>query len=88
MFNPEKPLSYAAAFHAFKSMLTQYKIDASKFGLHSPRIGGATDAFNNNIPFHVIDAQGRWKSKNTKFSYLRHSDSDRIKYFSQSLSYG
>jgi hypothetical protein len=44
------------------------------YALHSPRIGGASDAFRNGIPAHIIDAQGRWKSAATKFAYLRFNE--------------
>jgi len=52
-------------------MLIFAGIDPKKFGLHSPRIGGATDAFYNNIPDYVIDIQGRWRCPTSKYGYLR-----------------
>jgi len=55
-------------------MLVFANLDVKKFGLHSPRIGGATDAFNNGVPNFVIDKQGRWKSSDTKYAYLRHCE--------------
>jgi len=55
-------------------MLLFAGLDAKKFSLHSPRIGGATDAFNNNIPHCVIDKQGRWKSSDIKYLYLRQKE--------------
>ena len=80
-------MSYSAAYKNFKEMLKSNGLDARRFALHSPRIGGATDAFRNNIPPHIIDAQGRWKSSGTKFCYLRISDAERIEYFRKTISY-
>jgi hypothetical protein len=68
---PGKSVSYNVALKNFKLMLSKAHLDARLFGLHSPRIGAATDAFFHNVPYHVIDQQGRWKSNNTKFNYLR-----------------
>jgi hypothetical protein len=52
-------------------MLELAGFDPKKYGLHLPRIGATTDAFFNKLPDHVIDQRGRWKSKNSKFNYLR-----------------
>jgi len=58
-------------------MLKTAGLDPVKFGLHSPRIGGATDAFCNNVPDYIIDIQGRWKCPTTKYRYLR-VDENRV----------
>lgn len=58
-------------------MLHTAGIDPIKFGLHSPRIGGTTDAFFRNVPGYLIDMKGRWKNPLTKYRYLR-SDEDRF----------
>jgi hypothetical protein len=57
------------------------------YGLHSPRIGDATDAFKNGVPKHIIDRQGRWKSAATKFSYLRFEEENFVKNIKMSSSY-
>ena len=46
--------------------------------MHFMRIGGPTDAFRNNVPLHLIDSQGRWKSGQTKYHYLRVSDKEKL----------
>ncbi len=56
---PGKSVSYSAASKVFKTMLIFANLDPTLYGLHSPRIGGATDAFRNGIPDYVIDEQGR-----------------------------
>ncbi len=49
--------------------------------LHSPRTGGASDAFRNKIPGHLIDRQGRWKSSSTKYCYLRFEERKFVKVY-------
>jgi hypothetical protein len=71
---PKKSLSYSAAYTEFKNLLKFAGLDPSLYGLHSARIGAATDAFCNNVPDFIIDAKGRWKSSLSKFSYLRVSN--------------
>ena len=72
-------MSYQAAYKAFKIMLRFANLDEKKFSLHSPRIGGATDAFANNVPHYAIDRQGRWKSSDTKYLYLRQKEAQLVK---------
>jgi len=48
-------------------MLEFAKLDAKRFSLHSPLIGGATDAFNNNVPHYVIDQAREMESSDTKY---------------------
>jgi hypothetical protein len=55
-------------------MLRCAGFDPKLFGLHLARIGATTDAFFNAVPDHVIDQQGRWKSENSKFGYLRKNE--------------
>jgi hypothetical protein len=75
---PEKSVSYSVALRYFKSMLKSVHLDPAMFGLHSPRIGATTDAFFQGVPDHVIDQQGRWKSSNSKYSYLRKNEDNLI----------
>jgi len=84
---PGKPISYSAAYKAFKTMLNFAGLKSENYALHSPRIGGASDAFQNGIPAHIIDAQGRWKSSATKFSYLRFNEKQFVQQIKKSSSY-
>jgi len=68
-------------------MLSFAGLNCKNYGLHSPRIGGASDAFKNGVPHHVIDAQGRWKSSATKFAYLRFNEKSFVKDIKMSSSY-
>ena len=84
---PGKSVSYSAAMKAFKTMLVFAGLDPKRFGLHSPRIGGATDAFRNNVPSTVIDKIGRWKSSDSKYAYLRYSNGHLLRSMQTASSY-
>jgi len=71
-----KPVSYSQALSSFKSMLILAKLNPRLYGLHSPRRGGTTEAFVNNVPSHVIDLQGRWRCESTKYRYVKLSDKE------------
>jgi hypothetical protein len=60
-----------ATYNAFKKMCVESGLDAKRFGLHSMRVGAATDAYLRGVPGNVIDFRGRWKSENTKKRYCR-----------------
>ena len=45
--------------------------DASSFGLHSLRIGGASVAINNNMPERVLKKHGRWQTNSVKDLHCR-----------------
>ena len=47
--------------------------DKTKFGLHSLRSGGATEAANRNVPDRLFKAHGRWRSENAKDGYVKDS---------------
>ena len=74
-----KSVSYSAALKAFKTMVSFAELNLELYGLHLPRIGGATDAFRNIVSSHTIDRQGRWKSSATKFSYLRFEEENFVR---------
>jgi hypothetical protein len=86
-FDFEKPVTYGAAYTAFKKLLKMFNFDSSRYGLHSMRAGGTTDAFEHSVPPHIIDLHGRWKSSNSKYAYLRPSLFERLKYFEKVVKY-
>jgi hypothetical protein len=55
-----------AAYNGFKSMLKDANINPADFGLHSLRVGAATDAYIAGVPGNIIDLRGRWRSANMK----------------------
>ncbi len=86
-FRKSSPLSYSAALKSFKSLLSRHGFDSSRFALHSPRIGGATDCFLSHVPLEVIDAKGRWKSGYSKYSYLRVPESSLVRASARAVAY-
>jgi len=68
-------------------MLKWAGLDPSLYALHSPRAGGTTEAFSLGIEPHVIDLKGRWKSKNSKFKYVRLTDKELVEKSKRSIPY-
>ena len=66
-----KMLSYSAAYSSFKKFLIKFGLNHRRFALHSPRIGGTTNMFQNKVPKRIIDRVGRWKSSKSKYIYGR-----------------
>ena len=68
------PFSYNAALKSLRKVLTVAGVHSpSSYGMHSPRRGGATEAFNSGCPFILVKRQGRWKSDSSPQMYI---DSD------------
>ena len=84
---PSKLLSYVAAYKAFKKLLKEVGLDPRKYALHSPRIGGTSDAFEAAVPLHAIEKQGHWKCLKTKYRYCRVTDSVTVSSFLPALRY-
>ena len=84
---PGKPVSYSQALTCFKNLLKFANLDYSKYGMHSPRRGGTTDAFVNNVPEFIIDVQGRWKSHQSKYRYVKLTEKDVCKKLANATSY-
>jgi hypothetical protein len=59
-------------------MLAWAGLNPSKYGLHSPRVGATTEAFKLDVDPHIIDLKGRWKSKNSKYNYVRYTDKEFV----------
>ena len=57
-----EPLTYAAVLNAVKELMAAIGEDASHFGTHSMRIGGATALFAAGANETVIRTMGRWSS--------------------------
>ena len=55
----------------FREMLFKIGLDASKFGLHSLRSGGATAAASYGVSDRVFKRHGRWKSELAKDGYVK-----------------
>ena len=44
--------------------------ELKKFGLHSPRVGGASAVANSGLSIEVVQQAGRWQSVVTPRSYI------------------
>ena len=53
-----KPLSYTRARELLLEALTQAGLEKTKFGLHSLRSGGVSEAAHNHIPERLLKAHG------------------------------
>ena len=71
-------LSYTRVRELVLEKLTKIGLDASKFGLHSLRAGGASAAANAGIPDRWFKRHGRWRSENAKDGYVKDCLEDRL----------
>ena len=67
------PISYSRARTIFKAQLEKLGCDSTHIGLHSFRIGAATDASNRGVSSADIKDFGRWKTDTAKNLYVRSS---------------
>lgn len=68
-------------------MLQNAGFEGTNYGLHSPRTGGASDAFAAKVPDHVIDWHGRWRTASTKYRYLRVRTREQIAEMRAAINY-
>ena len=73
-----KPLTAGRAREILKVKLQAIGVDASRFGNHSFRAGGATSAANLNVPDRLFKVHGRWKSEAAKDGYFRDKVESRL----------
>ena len=66
-------LSYTRMRELFHEKWKELGFDASKFGLHSLRAGGATAAANAGVPDRLFKRHGRWRSESAKDGYVKDS---------------
>ena len=64
-------LSYFRARELFIEKFKAVGLDTKLYGLHSLRIGGASAAANNDLPYRVIKKHGCWKSDKATDTYCR-----------------
>ena len=79
-------VSYSTALNDLKLMLTSLGYDASRYGEHSGRRGGATAASDAGVDWTDLMSHGRWKSVSTPLGYLANSRR-RQKRVAQALAY-
>ena len=66
-------ISYTCLYELFKKKLVELGCNPSDFGLHSMRVGGATQAANAGVSDMLFKRHGRWKSENAKDRYVEDS---------------
>ena len=70
VFADNSPVKPANARNTLKIMLTKAGLDPSLYGMHSFRIGRASDLLKYNFSVETIKKLGRWHS-NAIYTYLR-----------------
>eukprot|EP00111_Clytia_hemisphaerica_P010708 TCONS_00031270-protein len=73
------PISYTTARDSLKGHLTGIVEDKAKYGLHSLRSGGATEAANNGVSDRMISKHGRWSSNTSRDTYIKDKPLNRFK---------
>ena len=71
-------LSYTRMRELFLAKLGELGLDASRFGLHSLRAGGATAAANAGVADRLFKRHGRWRSESAKDGYVDDSRDARL----------
>jgi len=61
-FDSTRVISTDAFRKMIKKAVSSIGLDPTMFSGHSCRAGGATDAFNEGVPYAVVKKFGRWKS--------------------------
>ena len=75
----DKHVSYSTIRDILLTAIGQVGLDATKYGTHSLRAGGATSAANRGIPDRLFKVHGRWRSENSKDRYIKDSIKRRLK---------
>ena len=64
-------MTYSRAKELFSKQLRAISLDAKKFGLHSLRLGGTTEAAAWGIPDRLIQRHGGWRSEVSMNMYIK-----------------
>lgn len=73
-----KPISYTRARELLLDALSEVGLEKEKFGLHSLRSGGVTQAAHNRVPERLLKTHGRWKSDLSKDGYIKENVKNRL----------
>ena len=73
-----RPMSYTSVREVVKNKCIQLGLDQSKYGVHSLRAGGATEAANRGVPERLFKRHGRWASDSSKDLYVKDSLRKRL----------
>lgn len=73
-----KPISYTRSREILLDALESVGLNKKKFGLHSLRSGGVSEASENNVSDRLLKAHGRWKTDIAKDGYIKDSQSKKM----------
>ena len=76
--NVNNTLSYTRCRELLFSKLKEIGLDERKFGVHSLRSGGATQAARMQIPDRLFKKHGRWRSENCKDGYVHEGLKEKL----------
>ncbi len=79
-----QPISYTRVRELLLAALKAVGIESHRFGTHSLRAGGATEAANAGVPDRLFKRHGRWVSETAKDGYIK-DDMSRLLTVTQSL---
>ena len=71
LFPTKHALSYTRTREILLDALKPLVPNITSYGIHSLRSGGASAAFNAQVPPILISKQGRWKSEKARDTYLK-----------------
>ena len=72
-------MTYSRARELVSNCFAAIGLQASSYGLHSLRAGGASAAANAGVPDRLFRRHGGWKSESAKDGYLQESLSDLLR---------
>ena len=73
------PMSYSRVRELLLQKLATIGLDATQFGTHSLRAGGATAAVNMDISERLFLIHGRWKCASSRDRYVKDDVSRRLR---------
>ena len=73
-----KSLSYTRTREVVLDAFESIGMDKKRFGLHSLRAGGATEAANAGVKDRLFKKHGRWRSENAKDGYVKDNIKERL----------
>ena len=66
------------AYELFHEYLQLSGIDSTKYGLHSFRSGGASEAASHGVSDRLISKHGRWSSDSARNGYIKDTKRRRL----------
>ena len=85
MTDAERQLSYSTALEDLRGLLTAIGYDATLFGEHSGKRGGATAAASAGLDVDSLQRLGQWRSSRMPSRYTDLDTNQRLKLSSHLL---